>query len=229
MFPDSNPVRRAFLRAAASGAVLIVLSIAFVDRPLSSWLHASFHQGRMFVGLTHIVDPIQPLAALGLIGAGIAAALGWRPGQRGRLWLAVCFATVAACLIKDDLKIAFGRTWPESWLGDNPSWIANGVFGFFPLHDGKGWLSFPSGHSTAVAAPLMVLWICVPRFRVLYVTLIGAVIIGLLGADFHWLSDIIAGFYLGLGSAVGTAALLQARAPSHASLLPLGTTGSKST
>jgi hypothetical protein len=48
----------------------------------------------------------------------------------------------------------FGRTWPESWLGDNPSWIRDDVFGFFPFHGGRGWESFPSGHGEPGDGPL---------------------------------------------------------------------------
>jgi membrane-associated phospholipid phosphatase len=41
--------------------------------------------------------------------------------------------------------------------------------------------------------------------------LIALVVIGLLGADFHWLSDTIAGFYLGTATAIGVVALLKAK------------------
>lgn len=49
-----------------------------------------------------------------MIGAGIAAVTGWRPGAKGRVLLAVCLATVAALVVKDRLKILFGRTWLET-------------------------------------------------------------------------------------------------------------------
>ena len=40
-------------------------------------------------------------------------------------------------------------------------------------------------------------WICYPRFRALYAIIVAAVAIGLIGADFHFLSDIIAGAFVG--------------------------------
>ncbi len=46
-------------------------------------------------------------------------------------------------------------------------------------------------------AVLSVLWICYPRFRVLYVLAALAVIAGLVGANFHFLGDTIAGAFLG--------------------------------
>jgi membrane-associated phospholipid phosphatase len=211
MQPFAPSSARPFLWAAVSCAVLVLLAIGVADRPLSTWTHAEFHGQQGFIWLTWIVDPIPPLAVLGLIGAGIAALAGWRPGAQGRILLATCLATVAALVIKDQLKILFGRTWPETWTNNNPSWIKDGIFGFEPFHGGAGWFSFPSGHTTLITAPMMVLWLCVPRLRAVWAALIALVVIGLLGADFHWLSDTIAGFYLGTATAVGIVALLKAK------------------
>ena len=44
-----------------------------------------------------------------------------------------------------------------------------------------------------------------------WAALIALVVIGLLGADYHWLSDTIAGFYLGTAVAIGMVALLKAK------------------
>jgi len=202
---------RSFLLGAIGCAVLVLLAIGFVDRPLATWAHAEFHGQQGFIWLTWLVDPIPPLAVAGLIGAGIAALAGWRPGAQGRILLAACLATDAALVSKDMLKILFGRTWPETWTNNNPSWIKDGVFGFEPFHGGAGWFSFPSGHTTLITAPMMVLYLCLPRLRMIWLALIALVVIGLLGADYHWLSDTIAGFYLGTATAVGMVALLQAK------------------
>jgi hypothetical protein len=45
---------------------------------------------------------------------------------------------------------------------------------------------------------MSVLWICYPRFRLLYAAAIAAVSIGLVGANFHFLGDVIAGAFLGI-------------------------------
>ncbi len=206
--PRSNA--RPFLIGALICAILLLLSIGFVDRPLATFEHAEFHGQQGFVWLTWLVDPIPPLAVVILIGTGIAALAGWRPTGAGRIPLAFAVATLVAMGIKDQFKILFGRTWPETWISNNPSWIKDGVFGFEPLHGGLGWSAFPSGHATLITAPMIVLWICVPRLRMVWAALIALVVIGLLGADYHWLSDTIAGFYLGTAVAVGTVALLRA-------------------
>jgi len=105
-----------------------------------------------------------------------------------------------AVIIKDQLKFAFGRAWPETWTRNNPSFIRDGVYGFYPFHGGAGYASFPSGHTTMICTVMTVLWICYPRFRPVYALCMAAVAIGLVGANFHFLSDVIGGGFLGLSA-----------------------------
>jgi membrane-associated phospholipid phosphatase len=81
-------------------------------------------------------------------------------------------------VIKSVTRVAFGRTWPESWQGDNPSWVRDGVFGFFPFHGGSGFGAFPSGHTTAFGTPVTILWLVWPKLRVVWVLLVAIVVIG---------------------------------------------------
>jgi membrane-associated phospholipid phosphatase len=208
MPPTSPPQVRFAITMALSLVIILAVSIGWLDRPLASWSHATLHGMAPFVWLTWIAEPLPSLAALGLAGCGVAALAGWRPGPRGRALLAVCLATLVAVEIKELLKYAFGRTWPETWTNGNPSWIANGVFGFYPFHGGAGWASFPSGHTTTIATPMAALWRVVPRGRWLWVGLVAVVAVGLIGADYHWLSDIIAGAALGLATGLGMVAVM---------------------
>jgi membrane-associated phospholipid phosphatase len=86
-------------------------------------------------------------------------------------------------------------------VDNNPSWIRNHAFGFRPFHGGPGYASFPSGHTTRITAPFAVLWQHLPRFRLLWALPTLLVMIGLLAADFHWLSDCLAGIWLGAACA----------------------------
>lgn len=205
MPPQFRSSARRFLLAVLSFALLIGLTVAFVDRPLASWVSVHLHDVGLFKSLTLLAEPLAPLASAGLAGAGLAAVAGWRPGRWGRVAIACGLAVLVTLAVKGQLKFAFGRTWPETWIDNNPSWIANGVFAFQPFHGGQGWTSFPSGHTSLIAAPMAVLWWAVPRWRWLYATAVALVGIGLVGADYHWLSDVVAGAYL--GAAVGTAML----------------------
>jgi membrane-associated phospholipid phosphatase len=193
-----RPARTATLLCILTVCLATVLSILYVDRTAATWSHASFHGIAIFIDLTHIDDPIVPIAALGFLVIGAAAYCGWQPGPVARAFFCACVAVLVALMIKDQAKYAFGRLWPETWVNNNPSWVDTGAYGFFPFHGGAGWSSFPSGHMTAIAAPMVVFWRALPRrWRWLPLIPIALVALGLYGADYHFVSDMIAGTLLG--------------------------------
>jgi membrane-associated phospholipid phosphatase len=190
---------------AAAGAIFallalfaILLSILFLDRPLSTLAFQSFHERRgPFVAVTHALDWIELAAVATLCWAAAIFAFNRTLGPRGLIALRATLALFLAIGIKDLAKLAFGRTWPESWVCGNPSFIRDGAFGFSPFHGGAGWGAFPSGHETAIAAIAACLWMLAPRLRPLCAIAILAMAVGLLGADYHFLSDVLAGALLG--------------------------------
>lgn len=192
----------------ALGCAVSLLSVLLLDGTAATWSHDHLHGLRMYRDLTHIVDPVPLLAVLGFVGLGIAALADWRGGPVSRVLLQACIATLVAILIKDQLKYAFGRPWPETWVNDNPSWIRDGVYAFAPFHGGAGWSSFPSGHMTAITAPAAVLWRCGPSWRAVAALPVVLVAVGLYGADFHFVGDIVAGTTLGAVCAALVVALL---------------------
>lgn len=218
----------AFVRLGGAGlfcAALVGLSIAFVDRPTATWVHATFGGGAGWFTSSYLGPALKfgpfslmasPSAAAGFIAAGVFPALafaayaGWRPRARGRVALALCVAVFAANEVNSHLKGVFGRTWPESWLGDNPSWIRDGAFGFAPFHGGPDYASFPSGHTTIIAAVATVLWIVRPDLRAVWAALIAVVVVGLVGGGYHFVSDTIAGVFLGAAVGIGVARLMLA-------------------
>jgi membrane-associated phospholipid phosphatase len=204
---EQTNLARIYTGAFIACVVLSVLSIAFVDRAVSTWAH-TLGAPAPFVWLTHIIDPFVPAASIGLAAIAIAAVFGWRPGPFGRTLIALCIAVLIATILKEELKFLFGRTWPETWVANNPSWIKDGAYRFEPLHGGRGWASLPSGHMALITAPCTVLWILAPRvWRWLWAALILAMAIGLVGANFHFVGDMIAGTYLGWACGIGAVAL----------------------
>jgi membrane-associated phospholipid phosphatase len=209
-------------RAAATCAVLVALVAWLIDRPVATWSHAHLgdRQFDWFTGVyrgselpigpfSFMVAPAEalgPVAILVMLMMALAAAAGVRLRQRGRIAMALSVSVLFAAEFNGLVKLGFGRTWPESWLGDNPSWIRDGVFGFFPFHGGAGFASFPSGHTTVITAPATILWIVWPELRVLWAGIVAVVAAGLIGANYHFVSDIIGGLYL--GAAVGHAMAL---------------------
>jgi membrane-associated phospholipid phosphatase len=204
--PIDPSTPRRLLSAILAVVLLTVLAVVFVDLPAATWSHAHLRSSPVFPWLTHLVDPLVPAAAvlLAVVAAGVIA--GWQPPAWVRTLVACGLAVMIAVVIKDQLKFACGRLWPETWTHGNPSWIANGAHGFFPFHGGEGWESFPSGHMTRMTAVMTVLWLQVPRWRWLWGTCVMLVALGLFGANYHFIGDMIAGFSLGAGCAVGVVA-----------------------
>jgi membrane-associated phospholipid phosphatase len=191
---------------------LVALTYFFADRQLAEVLRPHLAGIPYFIWLTHIVDPFTPFASIAV--AFVAARAMGRgpltPFQSALLRLSC--AILIAGVLTYELKNAFGRTWPETWVNNNPSYFGNGTYGFFPFHGGAGYASFPSGHTTAISAFAGSLWFLCPKLRWLGAVLVLAVVAGLLGADFHWLSDIMAGGIVG-----GTTGAVAARIGRHSS------------
>jgi membrane-associated phospholipid phosphatase len=191
----SRPV--AWLASLITTIVLVTISYTWLDRPLAFFTHSEFHGVQLFPWLTRFPEWLSPLAGLVFVALGLRALGGGRLSRLEAVILLAGLGLGVAIALKDQLKVAFGRTWPESWLHNNPSLIQNGVYGFNPFHGGAAYSAFPSGHTTAVCAVMSVIWLCYPRARGLCAVVVGVVAIGLLGANYHFLSDVIAGAFLG--------------------------------
>ncbi|MHB8453839.1 MAG: phosphatase PAP2 family protein [Acidiferrobacterales bacterium] len=97
-----------------------------------------------------------------------------------------------AYTVKAVLQHTFGRVDPKLWM------FHQQLAGFHWFHGGSRYASFPSGHMTVFSALTAVFWNLYPRFRKVY--LAGAVILGvaLVATNYHFVSDVVAGAYLGL-------------------------------
>jgi membrane-associated phospholipid phosphatase len=177
-------------------AIAVVLSIAYVDRPVALWLDAHVRHTEFWIGLNRALYPfllVVIAAFLFLLGCGV-----WRiTGGSLPTWISVpllcSWATIWALAATDAiLKPIFGRGRVD------PTFVRDHLSGFHFLHGETYWDAFPSGTATVAFAILAVLWLLKPRLRaasaVLAVLLSIAVVIG----NYHWLSDVIAGAFLGV-------------------------------
>jgi membrane-associated phospholipid phosphatase len=178
-------------------AIAVSVSYLWLDIPIATFAHRATTHTRVYSLLTLLPEPLVPVSLSALFALGLWALAGQHLSRPLRVGLLCSVSLIVAEAAKNELKYIFGRTWPETWINGNPSLMHDGVYGFNFLHGGQVYASFPSGHTTAVCSVVSVLWICYPRFRVLYGAAVAAVVIGLIGADFHFLSDIIAGGFVG--------------------------------
>ncbi len=184
----------------AGTASAAAISYEWLDRPIAHIFHQTVAHPEQFAELTHLPDPFVPLAVVVFTGLGL-----WNLSGRLLSWVQNCGLLCSISLIvaettKAQLKFIFGRTWPDTWIHNNPSFLRDGIYGFNFFHGGPEYASFPSGHMAVTCAVASVLWIYFPKARTLYILGALAVAIGLIGANYHFLSDVIAGSFVGVSS-----------------------------
>ena len=98
------------------GGIAVVVCYFYVDRPVAWFVHNHrFYPDNFLLWPPLVSDWLTYLVVLGVVGV-IAWRL-WRPGdQLQTLLLAIAANLVVTAGIKNLLKWAFGRTWPETWI-----------------------------------------------------------------------------------------------------------------
>lgn len=205
-----TPTRASFLGklAVTAGCFLaIALCIKWVDRPAALWAHERVHHRGVFIAMTYLMYLVMAFVCSRLAGYSIGALFFDRKSCQLGTAFGCCLSVAVAFTLCEALKVVFGRTGPETF-GGTPSWISDGIYGFFPFHSGAGYAYFPSSHTAVVSAFAGVLWRRMPALRTFWLALTIAVMVGLYAAGWHWISDIIAGLALGLFCAKATVSLL---------------------
>lgn len=184
----------------AGTTAISTASFIWFDAPIALFFHDRFRYRHyeLVDELSHFPNPLILLASILLIALSLQIVFG-RPLSKHQANAFLCSLSIIFTeAIKNSLKYIFGRTWPETWIDNNLSYIRDGVYGFHFLHGGTAYQSFPSGHMATVCAIVPVLWVRYPRFRTFYA--IAVVIVGtlLVGGNYHFLSDVIAGAFIGL-------------------------------
>jgi lipid A 4'-phosphatase len=189
-----------------SVAILVVLSIIFIDRRIALFMHG---EGADMLALFRLIGELgEGWGWLVLFALGFVA-LHWggelprlrEAAPRMRAWSAIpafIFASVAiAGLAADVIKIGFGRMRPKLLFGGN-------LYGFTWLAWRPDHWSFPSGHTATFVAMVSALWWLWPRHLLFYIlagTIVAAsrVVVG-----YHYPSDVIAGAVVAVLATRGT-------------------------
>jgi membrane-associated phospholipid phosphatase len=206
--PDDDRFRRILqqsLFALVVCTVAVVLCYYFVDRPVAFFVHD--HRIANLDGLRWLTEPpplVQSWSPLIIVMLLICRARGpWRRWQHA-LFVA-CVSLIVADQFRQSLGDLFGRYWPETWHNNNPSLIGIGAYGFHPFQVGDDIGSFPSGHAARILGFVSVFWLAMPRIRWVCAILAVPMLIALVGMDYHFVGDVIAGSVL--GAIVGTYAV----------------------
>lgn len=192
---------RLWLGAFVLVALFSLASIYWLDKPTALLVHDVF-------GGRHISGKVigSPLLSVPLISTSIfvifgLAALAGRQFSQPEIGIVLSdVSVVIATAIKDQLKILFGRTWPDSWASGILSLIHDNVYGFHFFQTGQSFESFPSGHAAVIAAAVSPLWILFPRLRIACAICVVATDVALVLTNLHFVSDVVAGTFVGLSS-----------------------------
>ncbi len=183
------------------GFLIIIASVCFtyfwVDIPLVEWAHAHELRQYKWLHVAQQIPEIFPYAAfLIVLMIGIRSCY-TQPKYVEKALLCASLSYILVNFLTDIFKIIFARTWPATWTNNNPSWLTDNIYGFFWFIDNPGYRSFPSGHTSATFAVVITLCYFYPKFRWLGAAACTLVMLGLISNYYHYLSDILAGAYLG--------------------------------
>jgi membrane-associated phospholipid phosphatase len=200
-----NAPFRYWLLALALCVAAVGVCIAYVDRPLAEWSEAHVRHTEFWTALNLALYPfllIVVAALFFLLGCGISLI----SGRPLRPWTGIpilcSWATMWAIASEIILKRIFGRGWAD------PTFVRDRLYGFHFLHGETHWDAFPSGTATVSFAILAVLWILKPRWRAAGTATVALLCAAVVIGNYHWLSDVIAGGFLGVTIGWGTVALL---------------------
>jgi hypothetical protein len=185
----------------------IAASFSWIDRPVAFLVHNELEGYRaIFDFSARLPKVVGPLLVAYTIMVGVWVVIRQHMTEIQTVTVISALSWALSDVPENWLKFAFGRTWPETWVQDNPSLIRDGVDNFNLFHGGPGFAAFPSGHMVAICAIMSVYWIGWPRFRAIYAICIAIPFLGLLGANYHFVSDLVAGSLLGtlVGSTIVT-------------------------
>ena len=124
------------ITACSLALVAIVVSYLWVDQPVAFLVHRDITTKTLFVELTYIPEPLPLLGPIVFFALGLWALVA-KPTSKLYAALVTCsISLIVAEAAKNQLKYDFGRTWPETWVNNNPSLIGNGAYGFNFSHGG---------------------------------------------------------------------------------------------
>ncbi len=196
-FPDVKKI-------AASGIIILAIclvSIAFADRTVAVTVRALDHTITGFFSyVTRLGESTAYLVTFGILflllypASRVKRWSEYRQRLRQYAWCFLfLFASIAVSgLLVDILKVVFGRFRPIVFYN-------TGKYGFtfFKLSPAS-MLSFPSGHTNTIFAFMTALYLLVPRYRFFYFTIAVLVAASRVIIGAHFLSDVVAGAYLGI-------------------------------
>jgi hypothetical protein len=117
----------------------IAASFLWIDRPVALLVYDKLGSYRaIFDAAARLPKVLGPLVVACTIMVGVCVVAGHRMTKIQTVIVISAMSWAVSGVPENWLKLAFGRTWPETWMQDNPSLIRDGVDNFNPFHGGPG-------------------------------------------------------------------------------------------
>jgi membrane-associated phospholipid phosphatase len=176
--------------------LLIAGSFYFLDKDIALFVKATWlSPKRLSFSSANIPDVLTPLVcAVTAISWGAYFYLAHKRvhNTQTQFFLLVACAVPVAFILKSILKYVVGRI-------NARFWVAHPGFKDFHWFHGSGcYTGFPSGHMAVFTVLALALWSFYPRYRFAYAGFLLMLATALIATDYHFLSDVIAGTFLGL-------------------------------
>jgi membrane-associated phospholipid phosphatase len=177
-------------------AVVLTFCNFFVDREIALFVGKVFYRNPVWSKYTAVIpDLLFLLVCLTTVSAFICYQYRARKGiydEDTKFFQLVAFAIPASFLIKSVLKFVFGRINTRVWL-DHHDW-----YGFHFFQGSGDYGGFPSGHMVVFATFAAAFSRRYPRYNSLYLFFLLLLAAALITTNYHFLSDVVAGAYLGV-------------------------------
>jgi membrane-associated phospholipid phosphatase len=181
---------------------MVMVSYLFIDRTLAVWVYQfGWHQskGALSSDVDLIVTQLVYCAILPIFGYYFYCHMQGRDNKLIRCMGLLSSSVSVAFFIKTSLQFLFGRYAPRYYDSHVLMFVTDpDRYGFHWLHGG----GFPSGHMCVFSAALVSVSLYYPIYRWVSVVLLAILGTALIAANYHFLSDVIAGAYLGTSIAL---------------------------
>jgi membrane-associated phospholipid phosphatase len=184
------------IKLFAPVALLTYLSVRYVDRPVSLFIHDSLYRNRHWSALTSSLPDMLLLIVI-LISLPSALLYYYRKRKslldaHTRLLGFIALSLPSAYLVKSVLKFITGRVQTRYWLDHQH------VYEFHWLQGDAGFNGFPSGHMVVFATLLAAIARYFAGQKLFCYLVLVVLALLLVATNYHFVGDVIAGVYIGL-------------------------------
>jgi len=191
---------RRWLISLGSCVAVALFCIEYVDHTAAGYIEMHFRHTEPGAALERMflyADVFVVLPFVFMMACGLWALSGKRTAKWAEIPLHCCWSmvwTVTATLI---LKHIFGRISSEIWVAGRTDFQGSGFSGFHLLHGNIGYEAFPSGTASITASIVSVVWMLAPKMRPLVALVMVFFATAVVLVNYHYVSDVVAGAFLG--------------------------------